>query len=247
MRPVLEAVLAPDVEPGTRAFIVGNGKSLKPDQLDKLHDNSCTTFAVNRIHLLYGMTSWRTTYWMVTDLDGTKVYVDDIPLHAKQDYKCYVRCDIMARCLVVWLGAVPKEEIWEMLNNINPLDAVNNIQLEDRITRDPWEDGKYNQGGSVAAAQQLALAWGYNPVYMIGCEGGLKAKANNHFKEQYADVSLDNRNPAQMEAANDILQIADEIAFREYNARDVEIYNATVGGSKRNAIPLVDFWELFDD
>ena len=43
-----------------------------------------------------------------------------------------------------------------------------------------------------------------------------------------------------------ILQIADEIAIKEYRARDVEIYNATVGGSKRSAIPMIDFWELFE-
>jgi len=245
MKPVLNAVPAPEVEPGTRAFIVGNGKSLKVDQLAKLHEHREVSFGVNRIHLIYGG-GWRPTYWLLTDLDGKKVYLEDIPLHAKQGYPCYVRADIMARCLVSWLGAMPHKEICDMLYNINPLDAVNYIQLETR-TAEPWIDGKYNQGGSVAAAQQLALAWGYNPVYMIGCEGDLKAKENNHFMEEYADPALDRRNPAQIEAANDILQLADEIAIREYRARDMEIYNATVGGSKRNAIPMVDFWRLFDE
>ena len=80
---------------------------------------------------------------------------------------------------------------------------------------------------------------------MIGCEGDLRANENNHFMDGYADPGLDRRNPAQMEAANDILQLADEIAIKEYRDRDMEIYNATVGGSKRSAIPMVDFWELF--
>lgn len=242
MRPILEAVAAPDVEPGTRAFIIGNGKSLAPDQLDKLQEEGEVTFGVNRIHFIYDETSWRPTYWVTTDLDGTKAYVHDIPLHAKQNYPCYVRCDIMARCVVTWLGAIPNEDVCKMLESIHPLDAVNHIQIEERIARDPWVDGKYNEGGSVACAQQLALAWGYNPVYMIGCEGDIAAGKKNHFYDEDFD---DRRSPDRIEAINELMQIVDEIALREYRARGAEIYNATVGGSKRNAIPMTDFWGLF--
>ena len=157
MRPIRDPV-PPEVELGTRAFIVGNGKSLKVDQLNKLHANNEISFGVNRIHLIYGQTAWRPDYWLLTDLDGKKVYLQDIPVHAKAGYPCYVRVDIMARCLISWLGAMPHEEICDMLYNINPLDAVNYIELDTRTTSEPWADGKYNQGGSVAAAQQLALA-----------------------------------------------------------------------------------------
>ena len=244
MKPLLDPP-KPEVKPGTRAFIIGNGRSLKPDQLDRLHENNDVCFGVNRIHLIYGSTPWRPTYWFLTDLDGKKTYVEDIPIHAKGDYKCYVRCDIMARCVVSWLGAISRDDMANMLMNIHPLEAVNNIQLDKRSSREPWVDGKYNQGGSVAAAQQLALAWGYNPVYMIGCEGNLLVRENNHFSPKYVDVSHDERNPAQIDAANDLFQITDEIARKEYWARDAEIFNATVGGSNRTAIPKVDFWRLF--
>ena len=244
MKPVLDPS-PPEVAPGTRCFIVGNGKSLRPDQLDKLHENNEICFGVNRVQLIYKETLWRPTYWLLTDLDGKKTYVDDIPFHSRQGYKCYVRCDIMARCIATWLGAISNEELLEMLNNIRTLDAVNHIQTDRRISREPWIDGKYNQGGSVAGAQQLALAWGYNPVYMIGCEGNIRAGENNHFSIEYSDILKDERNPAQIKAANDILQITDEIALREYRARRVEIFNATVGGSKRTAIPTIDFRRLF--
>ena len=243
MRPKLEVVPAPDVKPGTRVFIVGNGKSLKPDQLDKLHENNDVCFGVNRIHLIYERTQWRPTYWLLTDLDGRKVYVEDIPFHSKQGYPCYVRCDIMARCVVTWLGAISNEELLEMMNNIRPLDAVNHIQFDKRTMRDPWVDGKYNQGGSVAAAQQLALAWGYNPVYMIGCDGDLKANAVNHFDPNY---TLNDRTPEQIEGSKEEIKIVDEIVVREYRARNVLIYNATVGGTIRRSYRQIDFWELFE-
>ncbi len=242
IRPILESVPTPDVEPGTRAFIVGNGKSLKPDQLNMLQSHKEICFGVNRIHLIYDKTKWRPTYWTLTDLDDRKVYVEDIPLHSKQGYPCYVRCDIMARCIATWLGAIPNEKLLGMMNNIIPMDDVNHIQIRERASRDPWVDGKYNQGGSVAAAQQLALAWGYNPVYLIGCEGDRKPNASNHFDPGYA---INDRTPEQILVVNETVQITDEIAIREYRARNVAIFNATVGGSKRNAYPPADFWRLF--
>ena len=70
-------------------------------------------------------------------------------------------------------------------------------------------------------------------------------RENNHFSPKYVDTTNDTRNPAQIKAANDFFQITDEIARKEYWARGAEIFNATVGGSKRAAIPKVDFWRLF--
>lgn len=244
MRPVLKSVPAPVVEPGTRCFIVGNGKSLKLDQLRMLHRKEEICFGVNRIHLIYDQTKWRPTYWVLTDLEGRGVYVDDIPIHSKQGYKCYVRCDIMSRCVVTWLGAIPNEELLEMMNNVTPMDAVNCIWFDKRISREPWIDGKYNQGGSVAAAQQLALAWGYNPVYMIGCDGDLKPNAVNHFDPNY---TIDDRTPEQIEVLKEEIKVSDEIVVREYLARNVLIFNATVGGTIRKSYRLIDFWRLFDE
>ena len=40
-----------------RAFIVGNGPSLKPWQLDRIKGEA--SYGVNRIHLIYPETSWR--------------------------------------------------------------------------------------------------------------------------------------------------------------------------------------------
>jgi len=243
MKPILEAVPAPVVEPGTRAFIVGNGASLEPDQLDMLHKHNEVCFGVNRIHLMYDRTEWRPTYWLLMDMDGTKVYVHDIPIHAKQGYLCYVRCDILARCITTWLGAIPNEEMLEMMNGVSPMDAVNKVDMGKRESRDPWTDGKYNEGGSVAAAQQLALAWGYNPVYLIGCEGGYRSSGRNHFAPDYM---VEDRGPDKMALINERINVVDEIVLREYVARNVHILNATVGKITRKTYPRVNFWELFE-
>jgi len=50
---------------GERCFIIGNGPSLSPNDLDKLKNEY--TFASNRIFLMYGKTDWRPTYYLCQD------------------------------------------------------------------------------------------------------------------------------------------------------------------------------------
>lgn len=50
---------------GSRAFILGNGPSLRISDLDRL--NGEITFASNKIYLAFGQTDWRPTYYTVCD------------------------------------------------------------------------------------------------------------------------------------------------------------------------------------
>ena len=51
---------------GERAVIVGNGPSLAAGDLDRLRGEIC--FASNKIHLAFGETEWRPSYWSCTDV-----------------------------------------------------------------------------------------------------------------------------------------------------------------------------------
>src|SRR5699024_7865108 len=51
---------------GERCFIIGNGPSLRAEDLDKLKNE--ITFACNRINLIFDQTDWRPTYYCITDL-----------------------------------------------------------------------------------------------------------------------------------------------------------------------------------
>jgi hypothetical protein len=50
---------------GERCFIIGNGPSLKPEDLERLKDEF--TFASNKIYKIYNKTTWRPTFYMVVD------------------------------------------------------------------------------------------------------------------------------------------------------------------------------------
>ena len=242
----LGGIYKPIVAPGTRAFVVGNGPSLSPDQLNRIAAAGDVSFGMNRIHLMYAKTNWRPDYWVLMDLDSKRVFLDDIQVHAALGYRgCYVRVDILARWLSGWIGIKTPDEILSVLSNVSALDAVNYINQESATFRDPVEDLKYNQGGGVGGALQLALAFGYGPVYLIGCDGNLRAGAVNHFTSNYdPDHAADPRNPAQIQAANMALESLHTAMKREYDRRGVGLWNATPG-SKISGTPSIDFNALF--
>lgn len=61
---------------GKRCFIIGNGPSLTPADLDMLKDEY--TFASNKIYKLFNKTTWRPTFYMVVDPIVLQENVDEI-------------------------------------------------------------------------------------------------------------------------------------------------------------------------
>lgn len=50
---------------GKRCFIIGNGPSLRVEDLDKLIDEDC--FGTNEIHKIFPQTKWRPQYYLIMD------------------------------------------------------------------------------------------------------------------------------------------------------------------------------------
>ncbi|MBT2642208.1 DUF115 domain-containing protein [Bacillus sp. ISL-41] len=63
---------------GKRCFIIGNGPSLKPEDLEKLKDEY--TFASNKIYKIFNETTWRPNFYMVVDPIVLEENVKDINL-----------------------------------------------------------------------------------------------------------------------------------------------------------------------
>ncbi|MCD4667381.1 MAG: DUF115 domain-containing protein, partial [Sulfurimonas sp.] len=59
-----------------RAFIIGNGPSLKIEDLDKLQNE--ITFGCNKIFLAYNETRWRPTYYTIEDRLDVDEYLDKV-------------------------------------------------------------------------------------------------------------------------------------------------------------------------
>ncbi|WP_162987413.1 6-hydroxymethylpterin diphosphokinase MptE-like protein [Metabacillus litoralis] len=63
---------------GKRCFIIGNGPSLIPEDLERLTGEY--TFASNKIYKIFNKTTWRPTFYMVVDPIVLKENVEDINL-----------------------------------------------------------------------------------------------------------------------------------------------------------------------
>lgn len=75
---------------GKRCFIIGNGPSLTPTDLEMLKDEY--TFASNKIYKIFNKTTWRPTFYMVVDPIVLQENVEEInQVHAKNTFtlKCY--------------------------------------------------------------------------------------------------------------------------------------------------------------
>ncbi len=56
-----------NIHKGERCFILGNGPSLTPEDLNALSANGEITFAMNRIFKIFPKTNWRPTYYFCED------------------------------------------------------------------------------------------------------------------------------------------------------------------------------------
>ena len=56
-----------DIHRGESCFIVGNGPSLRAEDLEILHKKNIPCFAFNRIYLMFDKTNWRPTYYVSQD------------------------------------------------------------------------------------------------------------------------------------------------------------------------------------
>lgn len=225
-----------------RAFVVGNGPSLKPDQLDKLIPE--VSFGVNRIHLIYPQTRWRPTHWVIMDFSNSLFYKEDVNLHSREGYPCYLRSDICAKFFEWCVSRFPDvNRTIPHTDNIHILERCNHIDCE-RHTSDGWHEPLCQMGGSVPTAIQLAVQMGYKTIYTIGMDGNREGNAENNFIAGYIDKDAMGVQAAMI--ANETGKLALEIAKSECGARGVKLIDATVGGSGYKSLPEVDFYELFD-
>lgn len=61
---------------GKRCFIIGNGPSLNPNDLEQIKDEF--SFAANRIYNIFDKTNWRPTFYVSTDMDIIRQELDNI-------------------------------------------------------------------------------------------------------------------------------------------------------------------------
>lgn len=176
-----------------QCFIVGNGPSLKIEDLEKLRDKFC--FAVNRIHLWYDQTDWRPNVWVSDDSWKAVDWGGDFMFHANQGYDIWVRDTMLydfadtSRTDPYHKSGVlfqPRQRWFDIPNLHIYHDCLHQLEYRGEAPP-PWHlPHLCSYGWSVYICAQLAVLQGFDEIVFIGCDGHYTQSGVNHMHPEYA-------------------------------------------------------------
>lgn len=215
-----------DTFKGKRCFIIGNGPSLRPEDLEKIKKNKDISFGCNGIHKIYNRTTWRPDYYFYGDLEAFSKdkFLDDNQLFFLSDlFEEYVE---------------KKDNILFFHHQTNTND--DNVS---NFSKDICE-GVFGGRTVTYMMLQFAVYMGFSEIYLLGVDFSWGENGGNtHFCEGYVDKEYEKKIKQNI--------IHKEFLIKNYRvARDetekigVNIYNATRGG-KLEVFKRVEFDSLF--
>ena len=221
-----------NIHKGKRCFVVGNGPSLRVEDLDKLHEHGEICFGFNRICRVYDKTEWRPTYFCAGDPRVINIMEDDIPgikgnVFLSDAYHSH-KNPIFNNANYVHLN-------YEYYGNMHP-DFSMDITMEVRLGNTTVYD----------IGLQFAVYMGFSEIYLIGCDCanfGECTDKDNHFISNYID---ENERDVFKGVVTDWRSIFKAYETAKWYSRKngFRIFNATRGG-KLEIFERVDFDSLF--
>lgn len=217
-----------------RCFIIGNGPSLKAEDLEKLKDEY--TFAFNRIYYMFDWVTWRPTFYCTQDAKIVSSSAQKIQTEITTPY-------IFAPINLKWCEGVDLKSKYFFCPKYAGEQAP---QFSEDISN------YVGVGNTVAyTAIQLASYMGFREIYLLGVDHSFQIyqdqngniivdpNAKDYFCEQY------NEDKDQLFIPKLDISTLSYLAAQKYaEGHSVKIYNATRGG-KLEAFPRVDFDSLF--
>jgi len=221
-----------DIHMGKRAFIVGNGPSLKQTDLSKLKNE--ITFGMNRIYLAFPEWGFTTTYLCISNDLVVEQFVEDINAIT-----------------------IPKFIAWRSHRHFSDQLPISQIPTfiytsytGPKFSRDVR--GRVWEGATVTnLALQLAFHMGIEKAILIGVDHNFTSKGDanktiisegddpNHFAPNYFGKGIKWQLPDLVTS-----EIGYTFAREGYRKAGREVVDATVGG-KLTIFPKVDYNSLF--
>lgn len=222
-----------DSHAGERCFIVGNGPSLKMEDLEKLKNEY--TFAFNRIYLSFDQVTWRPTFYCTQDIKLAKNSRGEILENISTEY-------VFAPIDLFWYEGIDLKTDYYF----SPVRTGENkpgfsIDADQRI---------YTANTVAYTAIQLAVYMGFTDIYLIGVDHNFHTyqdkNGNIVHDDHVKDYFTEKYNSDQSELfvpRLDVSSLSYESAQEYAENNSVHIYNATRGG-KLEIFPRVDFDSL---
>jgi len=232
-----------DLHKGKRAFIVGNGPSLRISDLDRLKNE--ITFGCNKIYLAFDQTDWRPTYFVAID----SVFIEDCAEEIKA-IECKKFLGIEA--FRIFGGAIDDTAY---LKHIEPKYIGDKIKYEFSVD---IANGIYGGWTVIYTILQIAFYMGITEVYLLGVDFKYKIpnptgelskygevilrgeSEKNHFHKDYRKKDDRWTLPKLREQHKAFL-----CAKKTFDGNNRRIYNAS-RKTELDIFPLVDFDSIID-
>lgn len=242
----LESLHLKDKYKGKRCFVIGNGPSLRVEDLEMLKGE--ITFGANRIFKIFPETDWRPTYYICIDylmygLDHKEINQIDakarfVPIERSLAggtiYDEIIYYNRVVNCVSINQGEIVRGKEFEFSHNIEEVVYGGQTVLYDAL--------------------EFAAYMGFSEIYLYGVDNNYRKEVledgtiiehaevkENHFSKEY-DEGLENA------IAVVAMRYASDLAFQrakeECMKKGIVIKNATRGG-KLEVFERVSFDELF--
>ena len=225
---------------GRRCFLIGNGPSLRAEDLTRLYDTGEITFAFNRVYNIFDQTPWRPTFYI------------------SQDEKMLGGCVDTVNSLELPVKFIPIQLDWWHNIHIERAQCFNiiNQSVDDPLEvhfSDDIAHGIYNSSTGMYTAAQIAVYMGFSEIYFIGVDHHFRVSQNNKgelvvdntVKDYFSDKY--NEDSAQLFIPNTERSTLTYVAMKLHcEKRGILVFNATRGG-KLEVFPRVDFDSLFEN
>ncbi|SDB09823.1 6-hydroxymethylpterin diphosphokinase MptE-like protein [Butyrivibrio sp. INlla16] len=224
-----------NIHDGERCFIIGNGPSLTPEDLQKIKNEY--SFAANKIYNIYSKTSWRPTYYVCMDSMSIVEEIGDEIDKVSADYM-----------FINWQqrGNIPRDEKI-ILCNANPRYVVNF-----------WDDKKVtfsedcscfidNARTVTYTSIQLAVYMGFKEIYLLGVDANYPFYRDGKGRKHTTGVTKSHFENGGYKRIDYLVKETNDTGYkvaREYCEKNgIKIFNATRGG-KLEIFTRVDFDEI---
>jgi len=239
-----------NIHKGNKIFLIGNGSSLRADDLKRVQSNGYKTLACNFINLLFDKTDWRPDFYCCVEnsaILSNREFILNYPLELK------------------FIKHILKPELTDMFKEFIENEDLHVMQVGgmDKFSED-ISSIVYDGGTVMYPMLQLAVYMGFSEIYLLGVDNtqppSVHTKnfvdARAHFYDESTDV-LEKRKQVM-----ERLYISGEDSTDDYKAyqervnahykiakaycdkHGIKIFNATRGG-ELEVFERVDFEKLF--
>ena len=229
----LELLQYKDKYKGQRCFVIGNGPSLRIEDLEVLHDNNEICFAANNVYKVYDRTKWRANYIGMVDyrvIEGNRNNIDSIEG-------------------IVFLSDEHERWIGTRFKNVQYYHRMDEEYYPNypRIINDLTIGAVKGYTVTFDIGIQFAIYMGFKEIYLIGVDHSFRGNEDdesNHFIKDYFD---ENDKKYIKDNLLDITRMTKSYQAAENYSRKhgIRIYNATRGGNLE-VFERVDFDSLFE-